>query len=173
MPVRDMDMYALPDGARLSVAANRGASGIDGTLATACGWANGGNRPVVAVVGDLAFLHDLNALYYLKSSPQPVVVVVINNNGGGIFSFLPAARQTDVFEKVFGTPHHMTFAAAAAQFALPYYHPQTRGEFKLVLSQALQQKCSAVIEVSTDRVANVKRHQDLQAQIIAAISADA
>jgi len=173
MPVRDMDMYALPDGARLSVAANRGASGIDGTIATACGWAHGSQQPVLAVVGDLAFLHDLNALYFLKTSKQPVVVVVINNNGGGIFSFLPAARQTDVFETVFGTPHHMTFAAAASQFSLPYHQPGTRNKFKQVLADTLAQQQSAIIEVSTDRAANVKLHQDLQAQLMAAISVGA
>ncbi|KAL6744837.1 hypothetical protein V8C86DRAFT_1779984, partial [Haematococcus lacustris] len=73
MPIRDMDMYASrpkPLGAgsesllQLGVpsAANRGASGIDGVLSTAAGWAEGLSRPTTLVVGDLSFLHDINGL---------------------------------------------------------------------------------------------------------------
>jgi 2-succinyl-5-enolpyruvyl-6-hydroxy-3-cyclohexene-1-carboxylate synthase len=119
MPVRDMDMYAAAVDSNVFVAANRGASGIDGTIASidgtiasAAGFAAGLKRPVTLLTGDLAFLHDLNSLPLLRSIPQPLVIIVVNNRGGGIFSFLPIAEYKDVFETYFGTPHDFNFSNA-------------------------------------------------------------
>ena len=47
--------------------------------------------PVVLVVGDLSFLHDLNALVAAKLHDLSATIVLVNNDGGGIFSFLPQA----------------------------------------------------------------------------------
>ncbi len=171
MPIRDMDIYAVADGASVPVAANRGASGIDGTIASACGWANGAERPVVAVVGDLACLHDLNALHYARTSKQPVIVIVVNNNGGGIFSFLPIAEHAEVFETCFGTPHGLTFEHAARQFELPYAQPATREEYRAAFTKALELGRSCMIEVQTDRTANVELHRSLQTRIREALTA--
>lgn len=104
MPIRDMDMYGKPRAHTVRVGANRGASGIDGTLAAAVGFATGLRRPVTVLLGDLALLHDLNSLVLAHNSSAPLVIVVLNNNGGGIFSFLPIARFTDVFESYFAAP---------------------------------------------------------------------
>ena len=88
MPVRDLDTYAATGGAPVLVAANRGASGIDGTVATAAGFARGLGRPVTLLIGDLALLHDLNSLAMLRD--VHVVVVVLNNDGGGISPSYPS-----------------------------------------------------------------------------------
>ena len=98
MPVRDMDMYGLPTGRPVPVMANRGASGIDGTLATAAGIGKGLHVPVTVVVGDLALLHDINSLHLLHQVDLPLIVVVINNNGGGIFHFLPIAKHNKILK---------------------------------------------------------------------------
>ena len=50
------------------VAANRGASGIDGVLSTAAGWAEGLGRGATLVVGDVSFLHDVNGLNLLRTA---------------------------------------------------------------------------------------------------------
>jgi 2-succinyl-5-enolpyruvyl-6-hydroxy-3-cyclohexene-1-carboxylate synthase len=162
MPVRDMDMYAVETGAAHAVSANRGASGIDGTLATAAGFARGLGRPVTVVLGDLACLHDLNALDGIRRSPHPVTVVVINNNGGGIFSFLPMAAHKDVFERFFGTPHGLHFEGAAAMFGLAYARPTTHTEFAAAYCRAVEGSASSLIEVVTDREENHRLHTELQ-----------
>ena len=128
MPVRDLDTYAAAGGAPVPVAANRGASGIDGTVATAAGFARGLERPVTLLIGDLALLHDLNSLAMLRD--VHVVVVVLNNDGGGIFSFLPVARHEEFFEPYFGTPQGVGFEPAAKMFGLDYEHPGTIGGFR-------------------------------------------
>lgn len=165
MPVRDLDMYAAPTGAAIPVAANRGASGIDGTIATACGWARGVGRPTVLLLGDLAFLHDLNSLQLVRNSDTPVVVVVVNNDGGGIFSFLPVAEQADHFEACFGAPHGLSFGHAARLFDVPYILANTREDYDRGLRKALKDGKSMILEVRTDRARNRDRHRDLQAQI--------
>lgn len=75
--------------------ANRGASGIDGVLSTAAGFAAGMGRPCSLLIGDLSFLHDINGLNMLRGGEArpPLTVVLINNAGGGIFSFLPIAGR--------------------------------------------------------------------------------
>ncbi len=159
MPIRDMDTFAVTDGPAVPVAANRGASGIDGTVATAAGFARGSERPVTLVIGDLALLHDLNSFAMLRE--LPVVVVALNNDGGGIFSFLPVARQTKFFEPYFGTPHGLGFEAAAAMFGLGYERPATSSEFLEAYRAACSREGSTLIEVRTDRAKNVALHREI------------
>jgi len=162
MPVRDMDLYAAIDGHSVHVNGHRGASGIDGTIAAACGFAQGLKAPVTLMIGDLAVLHDLNSLAMLKDSPYPVTVVILNNGGGGIFSFLPIAQFEDVFEQFFGTPHGVDFPEAARMFALEYAKAATPKDFLTAYSKAVRGRNSTIIEVSSDRVENVKVHKLLQ-----------
>jgi 2-succinyl-5-enolpyruvyl-6-hydroxy-3-cyclohexene-1-carboxylate synthase len=165
MPIRDLDMYARPRHAPPVIAANRGASGIDGSLATACGWAHGLGKPVLALLGDLACLHDLNALRYVQQSRHPVILVVLNNNGGGIFSFLPIAAHADFFEPYFGTPHDLQFADAARMFGLSYEQPQTRAAFDDAVKAACASGSHTLIEVRTKRAENADLHRTLQKKI--------
>lgn len=169
MPVRDANRYAAPaDAAPALVTANRGASGIDGTVATAAGLARGLGRPVTLTIGDLALLHDLNSLALLRTAP--VVAVVLNNDGGGIFHFLPIAEHADVFESHFGTPHGRTFEHAAALFDLPYRRPETPPAFADAYRAAVRSGRSALIEVTTDRVANRALHDRLEARAVARVA---
>jgi 2-succinyl-5-enolpyruvyl-6-hydroxy-3-cyclohexene-1-carboxylate synthase len=159
MPVRDLDTYAAADGAPVPVAVNRGASGIDGTVATAAGFARGLGRPVTLLIGDLALLHDLNSLAMLRG--VPVVVIVLNNDGGGIFSFLPVARHKEFFEPYFGTPQGVGFGPAAEMFGLGYEHPHTTDEFLSAYTSACASGVSSMLEIRTDRKENVRLHAEL------------
>lgn len=169
MPIRDMDMYAATDGPVVSVAANRGTSGIEGTIASAAGFAAGLNSPVTLLIGDIAFLYDLNSLALLKSLSQPLIIVLVNNDGGGIFSFLPIAKFQNVFEPYFGVPHGLQFKQVTQMFGLDYYHPETTDAFIVAYKSAINNQRSAVIEVTTDRNENFALHQALQKNIISAL----
>ena len=159
MPIRDVDTFASPDGPAVHVAANRGASGIDGTVATAAGFARGFKGSVTLLIGDLALLHDLNSLAMLRD--LPVTVVVINNDGGGIFSFLPVAGHTEFFEPYFGTPQGVGFGPAAAMFGLDHEQPGTAPDFLDAYRAACSRDTSTIIEVQTDREENVALHREL------------
>lgn len=112
-PIRDIEGFASPrDG--INVYANRGLAGIDGNISTSLGIAIGAER-TFAVIGDLAFLHDVSALSH--SANQKLRIFVIDNNGGGIFSTLPQAG-VEGFEIIFGTPHNRDIAAIVAGFGV-------------------------------------------------------
>jgi 2-succinyl-5-enolpyruvyl-6-hydroxy-3-cyclohexene-1-carboxylate synthase len=121
------------------------------------------------VIGDLALLHDLNALALLKA--QPVVIVALNNDGGGIFHFLPIAAHDEVFEPYFATPHDRSFEHAAALFDLAYARPDTVRAFTEAYRTACRQARSTLIEVKTDRAENRTLHDDLEQRMARAVTA--
>ncbi len=168
MPVRDADAFAALGESAPLVTSNRGASGIDGTVATAAGFARGLDAPVTLLIGDLALLHDLNSLALLRDGP-PVIVVAVNNDGGGIFHFLPIAEHAGVFEPYFGTPHGLGFEHAAHMFGLAYHRPETLAGLDAALGEARSSGRSALVEVRTERVANRALHADLLARCAAAV----
>jgi 2-succinyl-5-enolpyruvyl-6-hydroxy-3-cyclohexene-1-carboxylate synthase len=161
MPIRDMEMFGKINTSVNSVIANRGASGIDGLIATSAGMAKSSDKPLTLVIGDLAALHDLNSLALLSASPQPITIVLINNNGGGIFNFLEIADESDIFEPFFGTPHHLQFDKAAQMFNISYLHPKDLADFKAAYSSAVRGEQSVLIEVSTVRSKNHQLHQEI------------
>ncbi len=165
MPVRDMDMYGgfLPE--KTAVVVNRGASGIDGNLATAAGYSAGSRVAVTVVLGDLAFIHDMNSLSQLKRPDAVLHIVLINNSGGGIFSFLPVARFEKVFEEFFITPHSWRFEATARQFNITYDTVTNLQDFNSTLDRHLKSADSTILEAVVDRTVNVGDHKALQQEI--------
>jgi 2-succinyl-5-enolpyruvyl-6-hydroxy-3-cyclohexene-1-carboxylate synthase len=156
LPARDLDRHMMPR-ADLRVLASRGASGIDGLVSSAIGAAlahqAAGGGPAVALLGDLALVHDAPGLLLGPSEPRPDLCLVISNNdGGGIFSALEQAAFPDSFERVFGTPHGMDVAALAAAAGVPYQRVDRSAD----LPAALRGTGLRLTEVVTDRADGAK-----------------
>ena len=167
MPVRDMDNYAQSSHLNgIPTAINRGVSGIDGIISTTVGFSIGHKKSATLMIGDIAFLHDLNALSLLGTLPFPLQIIVLNNNGGAIFSFLPVSECTDVFETHFATPQNYSIRSAAETFGLDYACPLTNQEFSEVYSAACSSNRSIVIELKSSRAENVLQHRDLRGRIM-------
>jgi 2-succinyl-5-enolpyruvyl-6-hydroxy-3-cyclohexene-1-carboxylate synthase len=133
LAVRDLQHAAPRDG--VTVIANRGASGIDGTVSTAMGaalaWQRDGGGAAFALMGDLTFLHDSNGLLLGPDEPSPrLTIVVVNNDGGGIFAGLEPGRpeHAEAFERVFGTPTGADLAALCATTGTAYTRVGTLDE---------------------------------------------
>ena len=132
--IRDADRV-LP-GKAVSVHANRGLAGIDGTIATATGIAlgseaSGTTGTTRVVLGDLTLLHDAGSMLYGVAEPRPRLQVIVGNDGGGtIFDGLEVAATADAgaFDRVMYTPQSVDFAALAAAYGWDYRLASNRGE---------------------------------------------
>ncbi|MEM9364441.1 MAG: 2-succinyl-5-enolpyruvyl-6-hydroxy-3-cyclohexene-1-carboxylic-acid synthase [Planctomycetota bacterium] len=169
-PIRDMDWFGQRhENATQFVTANRGASGIDGLLATATGFAKGLRKPTTVLLGDLSTLHDINSLALVAASDQPLVVVVINNRAGHIFDLLPI-RESEYFEKYFATPHHFDFEPAAKMFGLDYKRVTQQAVFVKEYQHAVRRTESLILEVVTDRDVNIQVRRRLNEEIRSCIA---
>ncbi len=168
MPVRDLDAFMAPR-RHLRVLANRGASGIDGFCSTAIGVAAAWDGPALALAGDLSLLHDVAGLLPAAGGLPDLVVVVANNDGGGIFSFLPPARHP-AFEPVFATPHGVDLATLAAGLGVGHRPLERAGDLAATVVAAGAAGGVQLVEVRTQRDANVALHQRLREVVSAAVA---
>ncbi|WP_339620772.1 2-succinyl-5-enolpyruvyl-6-hydroxy-3-cyclohexene-1-carboxylic-acid synthase [uncultured Salinibacterium sp.] len=138
--IREVDRVA--PGKKISVHANRGLAGIDGTISTALGialasQAEKGNEGVTRVLlGDLAIFHDVGALMFGAGEPRPRIQVIVGNDGGGtIFDGLEVAGQAgESFDRVLLTQQNASIEALAAAYGWRYISASTRGELDQALS---------------------------------------
>jgi 2-succinyl-5-enolpyruvyl-6-hydroxy-3-cyclohexene-1-carboxylate synthase len=173
MPVRDLDAFAPGDARALRVLANRGANGIDGVVSTALGAAAAGRErregPLVLVIGDLAFYHDMNGLLAAKLHGLDATIVVLNNDGGGIFSFLPQAARKEHFELLFGTPHGLAFEPAARLYGARYAEVTSVEALREAVVAGIGAGGLQIVEMRTDRARNVALHGEAWAAVARAL----
>lgn len=151
----------LPEGQ--AVYTNRGASGIDGLIATVAGIAKGNGLPTVAVVGDVSALHDLNSIALLRQISQPTILFVINNNGGAIFDMLPVEPYAK--DKFYRLTHNLEFSQIATMFGLEYLRPYTWADLGAKLKQAYARKGVTIVEIKTNEQAGSSLYKSLLEQI--------
>jgi 2-succinyl-5-enolpyruvyl-6-hydroxy-3-cyclohexene-1-carboxylate synthase len=165
MPIRDVEAFfpVRPDPPR--VVSNRGANGIDGTIASAYGAAAAASAPVVVLLGDVAFAHDLGGLLAGARLGVPLTIVVVDNGGGGIFDMLPVSGQRDVFEEHIATPPGMDVSRAAALAGAEHVPVSTLDELHAALAGA--ERGTTIVEVRTER----PEQRDLRRRVRDAVGA--
>jgi 2-succinyl-5-enolpyruvyl-6-hydroxy-3-cyclohexene-1-carboxylate synthase len=169
MPIRDVELYFPARRALPRVMSNRGANGIDGTVSAAFGVAaDGRQRAVTLLIGDVALAHDIGGLLAARRLGLELTIVLLNNDGGGIFHFLGVSGESDVFEEHVATPHGLDFQQMAALYGLTYERPGT--EEKLRIAVTRRGGCR-LIEVRTDRAENLALHRRAAAAAQAALAA--
>ncbi len=177
-PIRDLDLVArpYPVGERRRVIANRGLSGIDGTLSTAIGAALARQSQLpptsrhphrgvraLAYVGDLTFLHDSNALLIGPGEPRPdLTIVVASDDGGSIFATLEQGGPefAEVFERVYATPTGADIGRMCEAFNVPHR-----------LLAATELTAALAEDVTGIRVLEVPVPRDSRRALAAALSA--
>lgn len=100
-------------------------------------------------------------------------IILLNNDGGGIFSFLPQAEESEYFEELFGTPHGLDFRHAAEMYGLAYRRVEDADQFGAAVRESLGAPGVHLIEVRTDRQANVLLHRELWSAVSSAVRAPA
>ncbi|KAJ0986775.1 hypothetical protein J5N97_005131 [Dioscorea zingiberensis] len=190
MAIRDVDMYGCGWGKSLhsdvhvmsnlellihciQVTGNRGASGIDGLLSTAVGFAAGSNKRVLCMVGDVSFLHDTNGLAILSQSKRrkPLTILVINNHGGAIFSLLPIASTTEptVLDRYFYTSHDILIGQLCAAHGVKHLHVRTKVELQHALWSSQKDQTDCLIEVESCIEDNANYHSVMRKSVSEAV----
>jgi 2-succinyl-5-enolpyruvyl-6-hydroxy-3-cyclohexene-1-carboxylate synthase len=146
--IREADFYA--PAVEVRAWANRGLSGIDGTIGTATGIAiQEPDKQVRALMGDLTFLHDVGSLALdANDGPLDIQLIVVNDNGGKIFSNLEVAQSVEpnTFKRIFQTPQNVDISKLAEAYGWKYLNPKTVSDYEL----ALEIKGRVIIEVKLD-----------------------
>jgi 2-succinyl-5-enolpyruvyl-6-hydroxy-3-cyclohexene-1-carboxylate synthase len=169
-PIRDLDAFGYSRSS-VTVIANRGVNGIDGTISTALGSAVTGT-PTTLYIGDITALHDISALAETQRLGAPIRIVVVNNDGGGIFSFLPQARSStvpeSVYERHWGTPHGLSISTIAQAMGLSTRTVTSLDE----LSHALESPIESpeLVEIMTQRSENLDYHIALRKAVALALA---
>ena len=159
--VRSFDAYfSFDNKKKITIATNRGVSGIEGFIASACGFVDGTLKPVYLIIGDVSFIHDLNSLYFLKDLKNPLKIILINNDGGGIFTLLPIQREMDVINYI-TSPHGQNFKVAASLAGIDYIDVKSRNELSFKFNQLQEKQGHCLMEIFVDN----KMNKDLYDQL--------
>jgi 2-succinyl-5-enolpyruvyl-6-hydroxy-3-cyclohexene-1-carboxylate synthase len=139
LPIRTLDRFVRGGPKPLVVLSQRGTNGIDGLLAGAAGAAIASQSPVLAIVGDVSFLHDASSLLTLASVKTPVVVLVIDNGGGRIFEELPIARDPSLAHlmPLFTTPHSVDLGALAQAYGVRFSEASSASSVEAAVAKGL------------------------------------
>lgn len=158
MSVRVIDTFYTRNAKHNVLLGNRGLNGIDGTISSALGVASAYGQSTL-VIGDLAMLHDINALALqgelmsrvqrLGEMPPSLTIVLMNNNGGSIFDMLPQQSEEPYFERLFLTPQQVNFRSLCAGFGVGYEQVASVTDFVRTYGALVGAPGIHVIEVNT------------------------
>ncbi|WP_026380884.1 2-succinyl-5-enolpyruvyl-6-hydroxy-3-cyclohexene-1-carboxylic-acid synthase [Afifella pfennigii] len=151
--IRAADWLAGTGPTPLRLLGNRGLSGIDGNLSTAFGIA-AASGPSLAIVGDLAFLHDLGALALGRD--LPLAILLLDNGGGAIFDHLPQAGLPE-FDAGWLTPRPFDQLAVARGFGLAVEDAADNEAAVAALIAALSQPSASLVRLAIDRGRSLAR----------------
>ena len=155
MPIRDLEWFWRKTSTNRQLFGNRGVNGIDGTLGTALGLGHESGKPTFLLTGELAFLHDSNALLFSDHFKGSLTVVLINNHGGGIFHHLPISQQPE-FHKCFLTPQSCDFSKLCEAHGLEHHLIQTWQDFEKQIQVSFPQGIR-ILEFPVDREHSVSK----------------
>lgn len=158
--IRSFDYYASTEIRKdLSIIAHRGISGIEGLLSASCGYAESAKKDLHLIIGDISFLHDLNALTLLKDIEQSLTIWLLNNGGGGIFGLLPFENGEKCLP-LMKTEHNFSFEGICQSFHLHYQACATAKELPLAITK--NSRSHRLIEIKIDDCANRELYQQLK-----------
>ena len=100
--------------------------------------------PIVALIGDVTFAHDVGALAVAARATSPLVLLVLDNGGGRIFEQLPIPRA-DVDMTLFTTPGSLDLEAAGRAFGVAHAEATDDASLDAALDAALARPGATVI----------------------------
>jgi 2-succinyl-5-enolpyruvyl-6-hydroxy-3-cyclohexene-1-carboxylate synthase len=170
MPVRDLETVTPAREVPLRVLSNRGANGIDGTIATAYGIAAASHGPVVLLTGDVTLAHDAGSLLTATRLNVPLTIVLLDNGGGGIFDFLPVSGESDHYEAHVATRPGLDVAGLAQAYGLHLLPVEDLAGLRAAVEYGLGSEGTQIVHVKSDRGENVALHRRMWDAVGAALA---
>lgn len=166
MPVRDFDRFAAPRGTTVTMLGNRGVSGIDGIVSSGLGAKSAVDEPLVLVLGDLAFYHDMNGLLALERFDLDVTIVLIDNDGGGIFHKLPIESFDPPFTSQFRTPHGLDFSPVGDLYDFAFERARDIDEFTDFFEDSVGSEGTDLVSVQFDAEHSHRKREQIHGTVL-------
>ena len=164
MPVRYANYLGIRD-RRVEVFANRGTSGIDGSVSVAMGCAFSTNKMVTLIAGDMALFYDRNA-FWNNYLPANLRVIVLNNHGGGIFGLIKGPDRQPELEELFETHQPLKAKHLCEEFSIDYVFcndfPSLHGCIKDLFEEGSRAK---MLEIETNKKDNKRFFTEFKTSI--------
>jgi 2-succinyl-5-enolpyruvyl-6-hydroxy-3-cyclohexene-1-carboxylate synthase len=135
--IREADTWAPSK--PIQVFANRGLSGIDGTIATATGIALSSEGAFTRVVlGDLTLIHDASSMIEDPEESINLQLIMVNDSGGSIFEKLEVfeAVEQGTFDRIFRAGQKIDYWSLANAYGFVYITPTNEQELLDALATA-------------------------------------
>lgn len=171
LAVRDVENFFPRRENPPAVLSNRGANGIDGTIATAYGLSAASNEPVVLLIGDVAFAHDVGSLLAARRLGAPLTIVLVDNGGGAIFDGLAISGERDLYEQHVLTPTGLDVPGVAQAFGLHLLEPESLEELAAAVAHGLESSGTQLVHLRTDRAAGLEARTAASRAVAASLSA--
>ena len=172
MPIREVENFAPKSCQPYFVFANRGVNGIDGNVSTAIGVSSVMSKrqgiSCVALLGDLAFLHDLSGNVTLRDQEIPkCLYIVLQNSGGEIFNYLDQKKylSSEIFNRYFFTPYKTDIKTLAQNFFDTVVEVRTPKEFSASLKELISLDKAAVMVARVNPQDNQNLRRLIEAKI--------
>lgn len=161
-PVRYAEFFNIPSNA--TYLCNRGVNGIDGSMSTAMGFAQGTKGNNYVITGDLSFFYDINGFWH-DHVPSNVKIIIINNNGGEVFAPIKGFDKLDDKVKYYILTQHGTTAEHACKtYGLEYFKADKDSfESSFQAMESCNKAC--VLECFTDIKHDVEQLNKFIAQV--------
>ncbi|MBI45635.1 MAG: 2-succinyl-5-enolpyruvyl-6-hydroxy-3-cyclohexene-1-carboxylic-acid synthase [Candidatus Marinimicrobia bacterium] len=152
LPVRTLEKFCPNKDKKINIYSNRGASGIDGLIATALGTAyqNQSKRNIL-ILGDVSFFYDMTSLLIGNNYSINLNIIIINNNGGQIFNTLRYKDKIkQKYNKFWTTPIDIDIEQVCKTYKQTYYNLSSINDIDQNLNKILDTKGINIIEIKTD-----------------------
>ncbi|TAF66026.1 MAG: 2-succinyl-5-enolpyruvyl-6-hydroxy-3-cyclohexene-1-carboxylic-acid synthase [Cytophagales bacterium] len=141
----------------LTVFANRGTSGIEGSSSTAVGCALADRDTLTLLItGDLAFFYDRNAFWHNYPLPN-LRIIVLNDQGGGIFRIIKGPREQPELDEFFETKQMLNASLTSQDFMMDYTKVDNEQDLKNALTHFFEPHTNAkILEIAFDSTVNAE-----------------
>ena len=156
MVVRYSNLIGLKKGKNVEIFANRGTSGIDGSLSSAVGCAIKTDKIVTCLIGDMSFFYDRNA-FWNSYLPDNLRVIVLNNHGGNIFRIIDGPNKQPEVSEYFETKQHSSAIHFCNENNVEYHQVCDEKDLELCFQNFYEKSSRPIlIEIELDGNINVE-----------------